>query len=136
MITEVSLLTSFLASPRRGHLEAVFHIFAYLDSKHNARMVLDPTYPEIDMSYFKKCDWKELYGSDLETLPPDAHIPLGKEVYFRLYVDSDHAGDKATRRSRIGYFIFINIYPIIWFSNRQRTVEISVFGAEFVAMKN
>jgi hypothetical protein len=26
--------------------------------------------------------------------------------------------------------------PIVWFSKRQRTVESSVFGAEFVAMKN
>jgi hypothetical protein len=26
--------------------------------------------------------------------------------------------------------------PIVWFSKRQQTVESSVFGAEFVAMKN
>jgi hypothetical protein len=26
--------------------------------------------------------------------------------------------------------------PIVWFSKRQPTVESSVFGAEFVAMKN
>ena len=58
MITKVSLLSSFLASPRRGHLEAVFHIFAYLDKRHNARMVFDPTYPDIEMSVFKTCDWK------------------------------------------------------------------------------
>ena len=53
-----------------------------------------------------------------------------------LYVDSDHAGDKATRRSRTGYFIFLNSAPIIWFSKRQTTVETSVFGAKLVAMNN
>ena len=62
IITEFSLLSSFLASPRRGHIEAVFHIFAYLDRKHNARMVFDPTYPNIDMSVFRTCYWKEFYG--------------------------------------------------------------------------
>ena len=31
IITEVSALSSFLALPREGHLEAVFHIFAYLE---------------------------------------------------------------------------------------------------------
>ena len=30
MITEVSFLYSFLPNPRRGHLEAIFHIFTYL----------------------------------------------------------------------------------------------------------
>ena len=136
MITKVSLLSSFLANPRRGNLEAVFQIFAYLDNKNNARMVFDPTYPEIGMSDFKTCDWKEFYGSATEALPPDAPIPIGKEVDLHLYVDSDHAGDKVTRRSCTGSFIFLNIAPIIWFSKRQQTVDTSVFGSEFVAMKN
>ena len=58
MITEVLLLSYFLAIPRPRHLETVFHIFAYLDNKHNARMVFDPTYPEIDMNDFRKCHCK------------------------------------------------------------------------------
>ena len=99
-------------------------------------MVFDPTYPEIDMSNFKTCNWKEFYGSDTEDLPPDAPIPLGKEVDLRIYVDSDHTGDKATRRSCTGYFTFLNSAPIIWFYKIQPTVETSVFGAEFVLMKN
>ena len=53
-----------------------------------------------------------------------------------LYVDLDHAGDQLVRCSRTGYFIFLNMAPLIWFSKRQPTVEISVFGAEFVALKN
>ena len=136
MITEVSLLYSYLANPRRGHLEAVFNIFAFLENNHNARMVFDPTYTEIDMRNFKTYDWKELYGygSATEALQPDAPITLGNQVDLCLYVDLDQAGDKSTRRSRTGYFIFLNINPIIWFYKRQLTVETSVFGAEFVAM--
>jgi hypothetical protein len=136
IITEVSLLASHLALPREGHLEAVFHIFAYIEKKHNSRVVFDPTYPEIDMRDFKECDWKSFYGDVKEAIPPNAPDPRGKEVDIRLYVDSDHAGDQLTRRSRTGFFIFLNMAPITWFSKRQATIETSVFGAEFVAMKN
>jgi len=65
----------------------------------------------------------------------NAPEPLGKEVDLSLYVDSDLAGDSKTRRSRTGYFIFVNSALIMWLSKRQATIETSVFGAEFVAMK-
>ncbi len=32
---EVSLLSSYLANPREGHLEAAIHIMGYLRLKHN-----------------------------------------------------------------------------------------------------
>ena len=49
--------------------------------------------------------------------------------------DSDHAGEKMIRRSRTGYFIFLNTALIDWLSKKQATIEGSVFGAESVAMK-
>jgi hypothetical protein len=136
IITEVSMLASQLACPREGHLEVVYRIYAYLDNKHNSRMVFDPTYAAIDMSSFKACDWKEFYGEVSEPLPPNMPEPRGKEIEIRLYVDSDHAGDQLVRRSRTGYFVFLNMAPLIWFSKRQPMVETSVFGAEFFALKN
>ena len=135
IITDVSELSSHLALPREGHLEAVFHMFAYLEKKHNARIVFDPTYPEIDMSVFKECDWKEFYGNITEAIPPNAPKSRGKEIDLRLFCDSDHAGDKLRRRSRSGFLIYINSALIVWYSKRQATIEASVFGAEFVAMK-
>ena len=106
-----------------------------MKKKHNARLVLDPTYPDIDLDNFKECDWKEFYGSVKEALPPNAPEALGKPVDLRLFVDSSHADDKLTRRSRTGYFIYMNMAPIAWLSKKQATIETSVFGAEFVAMK-
>ena len=53
-----------------------------------------------------------------------------------MFVDSDHAGDKVSRRSRTGFVIFINGAVIDWISKKQSTVETSVFGAEFCAMKH
>jgi hypothetical protein len=126
IITEVSELASYLALPREGHLEGVFH---------NARIVFDPSYPTIDMSAFKECDWQTFYGNVREAIPPNAPVPRGKDVDLRLFVDSDHAGDQNTRRSRTGFLIYLNSAPITWFSKKQSTIKTSVFGAEFVAMK-
>ena len=52
-----------------------------------------------------------------------------------MFVDSDIAGDKSTRRSQTGVLIFINKATIYWYSNVQATVEAITFGAEFYAMK-
>ena len=134
--TEVSLLSSHLAYPREGHLDAALHVMAYLKAKHNSRLVFDPTYPTIDLSNFQNCEWKEFYGDVKEGIPLDAPKPLGKDVDIRMMVDSDHAGDKKTRRSRTGFLIFINNAIVDWLSKRQPTIESSVFGAEFVAMKH
>jgi hypothetical protein len=136
IIAEVSCLASCLALPRKGHLEAVFHLFAYLKKKPNGVVVLDPTYPDIDLRKFNDgVDWKNIYGDIKEPIPPDAPPPRGKTLITRLFVDSDHAGDVLTRRSRTGFIIYLNGAPVVWYSKRQGTVETSVFGAEFVAMK-
>jgi hypothetical protein len=118
-MTEVSVLSSFNAMPREGHLDAVFHIYGYIKNKHNSGMIFDPTYPNIDLSNFKECDWREFYGDVKEAIPPNAPPPRGKEVVMRLFVDSSHADDKLTRRSRTGYFIFLNMAPIAWLSKQQ-----------------
>ena len=52
-----------------------------------------------------------------------------------MWVDSNHAGNRLTRRSRTGVIIFVNKAPILWYSKGQNTVESSTFGSEFVAMR-
>ena len=135
IITEVSMLSSYLAAPRQGHMEAVYNIFGYLKRKHNAVLVFDPSYPDIDESNFKTCNWKDFYGEVKEAIPPNAPEPRGKGVDLRLFVDSSHADDVNTRRSRSGHFLFVNGALVAWLSKKQATIETSVFGAEFVAMK-
>ena len=70
-----------------------------------------------------------------EAIPTNALDPRGKSADLRMWVDSDHTGDKVTRRSRTGYFIFLNTALINWLRKKQATIECSVFGSEFVAMK-
>jgi hypothetical protein len=135
IITEVSCLSSMVAMPRKGHLEALFHIFAYLSKKRNSRIILDPTYPEVNLDNFYSGNWKEFYGDVSEPMPPNAPKPLGKPVTVRLFTDSDLGGDPITRRSRSGYILMINNALIAFYSKRQATIETSVYGAEFLALK-
>jgi hypothetical protein len=80
IITEVSTLSSHLALPREGHLEALLHLFAYLNKKNNVRIIFDLSYPTIDMTVFKECDWKHFYGNLHEAIPSNAPPPRGKDV--------------------------------------------------------
>ena len=49
-------------------------------------------------------------------------------------MDSDAAEDKNSHRSRSVLVIYINTALVQWSSKKQSADEISVFGAEFVAM--
>ena len=97
IITEVSLLTSQMTMPRRGHLDAALHVIAHLKSRTNTQMIFDPTYADINVSEFEQHDW-----------PNYMAMPRGKDIDLHLMVDSDHAGDKLLRQSCTGYFIFLN----------------------------
>ena len=135
---EVSMMSSHLALPREGHLECLYHIFAYLKKYHNSEMVYDPTEPVIDERAFKKADWT--YSSILErdrkeVLPPNMPKPRGKGFVISCFVDADHAGDSVTRKSRTGFIVYINNAPVYWYSKRQGSVEPSTYQAEFTAMK-
>ena len=68
------MMSSHLALPRKGHLNQLFHIFAYLKKYLNAKMVFDPSDPYIDMSCFDEHDWtitKFGHLVDKEVLPPN-----------------------------------------------------------------
>ena len=73
-------------------------------------------YPTIDMDVFKPNDWKSFYGNVVESIPSNEPESRGKDVDLRLYVDSDHAGEKRTRRLRTGFFVFMNTALVQWFS--------------------
>ena len=135
---EVSLMSSHLALPREGHLEALFHTFAYLKKYHNTEMVYDPSVPEIDPGAFGQQDWTYSTMRDTDTkevLPPNMPHPRGRGFVIRCYVDADHAGDEITRRSRTGFIVYLNNAPVYWYSKRQGSVESSTYQAEFTAMK-
>ena len=106
------------------------------ERKHNARMVYNPSYPDNNMADFRTRDWTEFYRSVKEPIPPNAPPSRGKPVDLRMYVDSEIAGDRVRRRLTTGFFVLLNSALIQWVSKRQPTIETSVFGAEFIAMKH
>lgn len=132
---EVSAMSSYVAMPREGHMQQLLHIFAYLKIHHNARVVFDPTYPDIDDESFERKDWSSMYGDTSEPIPENMPKPLGKEFLMRAYVDASFAGCKMTRRSRTGFIVYLNSAPIYYLSKKQGSCETSTFGSEFIAMK-
>ena len=94
-------------------------------------MVFDPAAWEVPATDFQKKDWDySVYGS------VDMPTPLGKTMRMHVYVDSDHAGDSLTRRSRTGFVVFLNSASIFWFSKRQTSsCETSTLGSEFITVK-
>ena len=135
ILLEVSLLSSYNASPRQGHLEAVYHIFAYLKSHANSAIALDPKIPYVDETRFKPVSWADFYPEAEEAIPPNMPEPRGNSVKVSCFTDANHAGNVVTRRSHTGIVLFLNNAPITWYSKRQNTVESSTFGSEFVALR-
>ena len=140
MCVEVSMMSSHLALPRKGHMEQVLRMFAYLKGHTNSEIVFDPSEVEFDRAGFPIQDWiYSIYTTDdcelKEELPPNMPKPRSNGMIMMVYVDSDHAGDKVIRRSRTGFVIFLNTEPIYWISKKQTSCETSSFGSEFCAMK-
>jgi hypothetical protein len=131
----VTMLSRYLILPREGHLQQAYRIFAYLKQFNRPMLVFDDNDPVFSANNFHVCDWGSHYPNASEKLPPDAPEPLGHSVSTTCYVDSDHAGCRATRRSHTGVLIYVNCAPIIWYSKRQNTVEASTFSAEYIALK-
>ena len=135
ILLETSLMSSYLAMPREGHLEQLLHIVGYLKSHKKMRILFDASHPKIKESWFQEYDWFDFYRDAKEPIPPNAPEARGHDVVTTCFVDANHAGNQIDRRSQTGILIFINKAPIWWHSKRQSTVETSTFGAEFCAMK-
>jgi hypothetical protein len=106
--SEVSMLSSYLACPREGHLENALHVMGYLQLMHNSQLIFDPTYSDIDQTAFPSFEWTVFYCNVEEAIPPNMPPPLGKDVDLCMMVDSDHAGEKRTQCSCTGLIIFCN----------------------------
>ena len=66
---------------------------------------------------------KEIYPDAVEDLPPNSTLLRGNPAEVNYFIDSDHAGDKITRRSQTGILLYLNSVSNIWYSKRQNSVE-------------
>jgi hypothetical protein len=72
IITDVSMLSTYLCFLREGNFDNVFRVCDYLVVRHNMRFVFDPTYPYVGMGVFIK--------NDKELIPSGASPPLGRKL--------------------------------------------------------
>lgn len=77
----------------------------------------------------------EYYRDAKDELPSMMPPPRGRVVHTTAFVDASHASNRVTRRSQIGYIIFLNRAPVAWFSKKQPIVECSAFSSEFLAIR-
>ena len=68
-------------------------------------------------------------------MPRNILEPFGNPVLVRAWVDVNHAGNLANRRSHSGILIYVNNALVLSFSKRQNTVKSSSFGSELVALR-
>jgi hypothetical protein len=117
IVIEVSMLSSYLACPRKGHLENALHVMGYLRLKHNSQLIFVPTYPDIDQTAFPSFKWMEFYGGAEEAIPPEMPPPLGKAVDLQMMVDSDHVGEEP---------IHHDCLPHQWQSHPSASIQVQV----------
>ena len=145
ILYETAILSQYMASPRTGHLSQLLNIFKYVKT-HDRRswLVFDPMSYEVEWIPFadephpeeRAQQMREMYDtSSGEEMPHNMPESRGNSVDINIFVDSDHAGNRITRRSHTGIIIFLNMAPIAWYSKKQNTVESSTFSAEFIALK-
>ena len=135
ILHETSVMSSYMAMPRLGQLQQLYHMFGYLKLYPKRKIAMDPTYPRIDERRFQQFDWTDFYKGVQEAIPEDAPMPRGRFVSMHAFVDASHASNVVNRRSHTGVLIFCCRAPIVSFSKRQNAVETSTFGSEFTAMK-
>ena len=132
---EVSMLSPYVTMTREGHLSQVYHIFTYLKINHNARIIMDPSFPHINEVDFEHSDWSSYYGTEKEAIQRNTPEQKGKEFIIRAFIDASFGGYKLTRRSWTGLIVFIKSAPIFWFSKKQGSCEIGTSGSKFVAIR-
>ena len=95
---QVAMLSSYVAQPHQGHLEAVFHIFAYLRKYKRSKVVFDNTCMNCcGGNKFQVVDWKDFYPEASEPIPPNVPELHVKCVQLNCFVDTDHAGNQITQ---------------------------------------
>jgi hypothetical protein len=99
-------------------------------------VVFDPFVKDFSNTEWTGQDWKLFYRDITgDVLPTGRPMERGNPVQITLFCDAAHGTCHMTRRSTTGIVVFINGAPISWYSKRQNTIESSVFGSEFVALK-
>ena len=62
-------------------------------------------------------------------LPTNMPQPHGMGFVMRVYIDANNDSDSITRRYRNGFLLYLNCAPVYWISEKQTSIETSLFGS-------
>ena len=105
ILLEMTMLSTYMALPRKRHSEQVYHVFGYLKTHSKRRLFFDPRHPDIDERAFSSYEWYDFYRDAKEQVPNNMPPPCGHAVSSHCFVDADHASNTVTRRSQTGILI-------------------------------
>ena len=74
-------------------------------------------------------DFEEEYPEAVEDIDADLPNPLVEELAITMFVDSNHAHEKATLQSITGLIILVSRTPVFYYSKIQVAVETSTYSA-------
>ncbi len=108
ILLEASLMLTYMAMPRKGHLQLVYRMFGYLRLYPKRKLAFDFQHPTISEKMFKEYDcekmfkeydWHDLYCNATEPIPTDMPAPRGNSMSTHCFVGASHGSDRATQRS-------------------------------------
>ena len=130
-------LSSFRATPRKGHLEHAKHVFGYLRKHPNAAIRFRTLMPDVSGLEMPEFDWmysvcgREVKEETVDFLPK----PKGKTVRTISFVDANLYHCKITGKAATGVLHLVNQTPVDWYSRKRETVETATYGSEFTAAR-
>ena len=134
--TATMTMSSFRAAPRKGHLERLKRMCAYIyNYKHFALRVRtqEPDYSSLEVPEY---DWaRQVYGDVKEDIPDDIPEALGKPVVHTCWKDANLYHCYATGRAVAGNIHALNGTIVDTTSKKLKTVDTATYGSEFVAAR-
>ncbi len=83
IVTEVSMLSSYLACLHEGHFENALHVIGYLQLKHDSRLIFDLTYTlTLIRLPFHPLNGQSFMATWKKQFLPTCLLPLAKTLTF------------------------------------------------------
>jgi hypothetical protein len=117
----VSVLSSYLAQPRMGHLEAVYFLYGYLKAHDRSMMVFDDKYVNWNDDDFSTED-SDFYRDSKEETPCNAPEPRGMPVQINAFIDASHARNDHTQ----AFLLQVSHYMVFQGSTNCRGINIQL----------
>ena len=80
ILLETAMLSTYMALPRKGHMEQVYHVFGYLKTHSKSRLLFDPRHPDIDERAFSCYEWYDFYRGGMLCLPTVSSMQITHRV--------------------------------------------------------